>query len=139
MNDGDGLLATLELNQRLAEIRRGDFRHLDNRPISMQMASQRYGVPYRTLYRWVQRGYIRVLARGPRRALLLDEGDLAFVASVYRVRQESGTLGGAPLLVRRDGEWIPRLLQHPFRRSTVLPVHQGRKDEGGRSRSREEK
>ncbi len=91
MTDASNLRAALELNQRLADIRRANFRHLDGRAIPIQVAVRRYGVPYRTLYRWVGQGYVQALGRGPRRSLLLDEGDVAFVASVYSVRRESGT------------------------------------------------
>jgi len=101
------------VNDELRAISIEQFRDLLGRGITLQEASEKYGVPYITLYRWIQQGYVPVLDRQGRR-LLVDEGHVAFVAMVRHIRRKHRTLGGAPLLERDEqGQWVPYLLRHP--------------------------
>ena len=49
---------------------------LEGKPIRVSKAAQKYQIPSGTLSRWVNRGYIRVMERGPK-LCVLNEADVA--------------------------------------------------------------
>jgi len=101
-----------DVNARLASIRREDFTHLEGQAISTSQACDTYGVRYHTLMTWVRKGYIKIIRKGSGRynPTLLDHADVAFCATVHRVRRKYGVGYGAPLL---DESGRPYLLKVP--------------------------
>lgn len=101
-----------DINARLSKIRREDFAHLEEVPITVSEAAQKYQVPRHAIYRWIRRGYIRVLQEvsgGRGKALkIINEADVAICSAVYKIRKHYNSL--APLL-NSDGE--PYLLKYP--------------------------
>jgi len=95
------------INEQLSRIKREDFAHLEGVPITVGEAAEKYGVPEPTLYRWIKRGFLRVLGRQGRRKLL-DESTVAYCATIYHVRKPYGTR--APLL---EADGSPYLLRDP--------------------------
>jgi predicted site-specific integrase-resolvase len=65
-------------------------RHLDGRPIGIRAACNEYGFSTSSLYRWIERDYVRILkdqrggGRGRKRAL--NEADVAYAAEVAKIR-----------------------------------------------------
>jgi len=99
---------TWDLNDRLQKIRRDQFNHLNNHPISVTDAMVKYAVVRRrNIDRWLEKGYIRQLRAGYRQ--LLDEGDMAYCAAIYHVRREYH-ITSVPLL---DEDGKPYLIRFP--------------------------
>ncbi len=96
-----------DINARLSQIRREDFAHLEGVEIGLSDAAREFGVSPQTLYKWVKRGYIRVLREAGRRKFV-DKSDVAFCATIYKARKPFGSR--APLLTD-DGK--PYLLKYP--------------------------
>ncbi len=115
--DGNGEvkrpLTLEEINARLAAVKKEDFAHLEGKGITVAEALQKYGISKTTLYRWVRRGYVRILRKGSSKnsPTLLDESDIAFCCKVQKVRIEVGIPRGAPLL---DAQGTPHLLRRPL-------------------------
>ncbi len=102
-----------EINQRLIEVKREQFAHLEGKGITAREASQKYGVPKPTLHRWAKRGYVRLLHRGTdvSNPSLFDESDVAYCAAIHKIRREIGIPSGAPLL---DHKGNPHLFRRPM-------------------------
>ena len=56
------------------------------RPISVNAAAKKYGVPQGTLSRWAQRGIVKVLQKpkGHGYKMFIDEASVALAAQYYR-------------------------------------------------------
>jgi len=63
-------------------------RHLEGRPIGINEARARYGLPLASLYRWIESGYIRVIqdakGRGRGKKRILNEADVAYAHLLRR-------------------------------------------------------
>ncbi len=106
----DGIIAVrqedaqrLTPKEQLPEYRK--HAHLKGVGIGINEAAKKYGVPFSTLHGWMERGYIARLGREGRK-VLLDEGDVAYCAEVYRRRG-------------RPGRWIFDQDGRPYARKTV--------------------
>ncbi len=99
-----------DINAQLAAIRREDFEHLEGQGITVRSASEHYGVPIPTLYRWVKAKYVKILHKGKSKTdpSLLNEADVAYCTSVYKIRKSFRSF--APLL---DDAGNPYLLRFP--------------------------
>ena len=93
-----------ELNQTIF---REQFDHLSGQAITISEATQKYGLNNRTIRRWIDRGYIKVLKDGY--GTQLDHGDVAYCAAVYQ--SLGGTQGkrlfdddGQPYQLKRN-DW----------------------------------
>jgi predicted site-specific integrase-resolvase len=68
-------------------------RHLDGKPIGVREACEKYNLSPTSLYRWINRKYIRVLndQRGGGRGIkrLLNEADVAYAAAVAKRRGQT--------------------------------------------------
>lgn len=106
--DGELLVAEHDIGSSL-HIRREDFAHLRGRKINVRKAIWKYGIAPRTLSRWAEAKYIRILHRGYR--LDLDEGDVAYCAAVYEAKYQlyDGQLSGVPIF---DQEGNPYRLKY---------------------------
>lgn len=61
--------------------------HLDGQGIGMAEAARKYNMHHRTVSRWAQAGYIRVLKRdGPGKKVLVNEADVAYAKHVFEIR-----------------------------------------------------
>lgn len=79
--------------------RRENFAHLEGRGVSISQAAERYGIPFSTLQRWVQRGWIRIIREGGRgKPYELNEADIAYLAAIFK--RIEGT--------RRGKRWKPK-------------------------------
>ncbi|MBI3361420.1 MAG: helix-turn-helix domain-containing protein [Chloroflexi bacterium] len=74
--------------ERLPEYKR--HARLKGMTIGINEAAKEYGIPQRTISRWVQRGYIRRIGREGLK-VLIDKQDVAYCAEIYR--QRGGTAG----------------------------------------------
>ena len=65
-------------------------KHLDGVPIGLGEACAKYGLSSPSIYRWIERGYVRVLddqrGGGRGRKRLLNEADVAYAALVAKER-----------------------------------------------------
>jgi transposase len=66
--------------------------HLDGKPIGLREAIEKYDISMSTVYRWIDKGYVRVLeeggvGRGNKR--LLNEADMAYAGKVADIRGRS--------------------------------------------------
>ncbi len=102
-----------EINARLAAVRREDFAHWENHPITLRDASKQFKVPVGTIDRWTRRGYVRVIRRGTSKSkpTLVNAADVAYCARIREIRQQAGIPFGAPLL---DDNGNPYLLKRPL-------------------------
>ena len=92
----DDLLALINrTNERLKAVHREDFAFLRGRLISIPDAAKRYGIPAPTLRAWLRRGYLtrQHAPNGAGVGILLDEAEVAFLATLHRIRREVGTRG----------------------------------------------
>ncbi len=102
-----------DINDRLSAIKRDDYEHLRGRPITVSEAAEKYDLVRQTIIRWANQTYIGALQEstglgGTR--MELDEADVAYCATIYRIRREAGIRTGFPLL---DESGKPGLLKHP--------------------------
>jgi len=69
--------------------------------IGMNEASRKYDVPQPTISRWAKAGWIRVMGKDPgyvqNRRLWIDEGEVAYCAEVYHLKQAGGRKQGRKL------------------------------------------
>lgn len=86
----DGIIAVrqedamqLAPKERLPEYRK--HTHLKGQGIGINEAAKKYGIPFSTVRRWMELGYITRLGRHGRK-ILLDEADVAYSAEVYHQR-----------------------------------------------------
>jgi hypothetical protein len=76
----------------IPQITRAQFKHLRGRRITVAKAAKQYGIHRRTITRWVNNGWIKILeaedigARWPR--WHLDAADVAYCAGVYQALKE---------------------------------------------------
>jgi transposase len=74
-------------------------KHLDGRPIGLEDAYTKYDMNPSSVYRWINKGYIRILkdrrGGGRGRKRLINEADMAYVAEVA---DERGRKRGKPIL-----------------------------------------
>jgi len=96
------------LNEKLQAITQEQFIHLRGNKITITDAEQKYGIPNRTIRKWIGHNYIQVIDRGY--PVKIDEGNLAYCAAIYSERQKAGVVAGAPLL---NEQRKPYLLKHP--------------------------
>ena len=95
-----------DINARLRAIKREDFEHLRGQAITVSEAAKKYGIIRRTIIRWADKGYCKIIVPGYR--MELDEADVAYCAAIHEVRKKYKSR--APLL-QEDGS--PYLLIHP--------------------------
>jgi hypothetical protein len=75
------------------------YKALKGQVITVSEAAEEFDVPRQNFIKWVQKGYIKILAPGgPNLAMELDKADVVFCADVYHWRKEIGLSTGAPLL-----------------------------------------
>lgn len=86
VNQAD-ILANLPVSER-PEFKK--FTHLLGSKIMVSEAADKYHVSHVTILRWVKRGYIPVLQRGPGRAIFIDEAHAAYCAEVYKANKGQG-------------------------------------------------
>ncbi len=101
-----------ELNRRLAQIERVAFKDLEGVGISISEAARKYSLLPQTVHVWAKRGLVRVLDEGKGRGSrkIVNEADVAYLASIHHLRKRFGVRSGIPLL---DEEGRPKLLKHP--------------------------
>ena len=75
----------LAKGQEVVVVRREDFEHLRGNKLGIAEAARKYGLPNPTISRWVRRGIIRVLGREGQK-VLIDEADVAYAVTVYRLK-----------------------------------------------------
>jgi predicted site-specific integrase-resolvase len=79
--------------------------HLDGKPIGLEDAYTKYDMNPSSVYRWIEKGYIRILkdrrGGGRGRKRLINEADMAYIAEVG---DERGRKRGKPILT---SEFIP--------------------------------
>jgi hypothetical protein len=80
--NGTVAVAESELGQIIA-ITRDQFKHLRGHPITIAMASERYGINHVTIRGWIEREYIHVIKEGY--GTEIDESDIAYCAAVYKI------------------------------------------------------
>lgn len=80
VNQSD-ILASLPVNER-PEFKK--FSHLLGVKIMISEVAEKYGLSHVTVLRWVKRGYIPVLQRGPGRAVYIDEAHAAYCAEIHK-------------------------------------------------------
>lgn len=68
---------------------RKNFEELENQPISLNAAAEKYGINKPTLSRWKNKGYIKVLYQEGQK-IFLNEADVAYLASVYHKKPGRG-------------------------------------------------
>lgn len=70
-----------------AEYIRTHFPKLSGKPINMSEAARKYGLTNPSISNMARRGQIKTLGRDPQdpRAVLVDEGEIAYCAAVRRV------------------------------------------------------
>ncbi len=65
------------------------FAHLEETPIWILKAAEKYRVPFSTLRGWVTKGYIKVVGSEGKK-VLLNEQDIAYCAEIYHRRKGQG-------------------------------------------------
>ena len=65
--------------------------HLDGHPIGIREACEKYRLDVSSIYRWIDKGYVRVLSRGNKgggrgRKRTLNEADVAYISLVADLR-----------------------------------------------------
>jgi hypothetical protein len=113
--NGELLVAETNVDSSL-KIKRKDYKHLHNQPISASEASRKYSqihnisISQRIFSRWAELKYITVLERGYR--LLLDEADVAYCAAVYKAKHDlyRGRMSGVRIF---DEAGNPYELKYP--------------------------
>ncbi len=86
VNQSD-VLASLPVTERPEFKKHAD---LLNTKIMISDAEEKYGVSHVTILRWVKRGFIPVLQRGPGRSVFIDEAHAAYCAEIYKANQGQG-------------------------------------------------
>lgn len=106
---GETMLAYVEpMTQSKQDILTSKYAALLGQPITVGDAAQKYGINRRTIFRWLNKGYIAVLEPEP--VKLIDEGEFKYCLDIYRQRQRNGVKTGAPLL---DDNGLPYELKRP--------------------------
>ena len=76
-----------QIKERLVFVRDTE---LDGVPIRAIEAAEKYNVKRQTLTRWVKRGFLRPLERGPK-LLTLNEAEVKLVADIYNTAKQHTT------------------------------------------------
>lgn len=83
----DDVLANLPVEDR-PEFKK--HAHLLGTKIMVSDVASKYGVSHVNVLRWIKRGLIPVLQRGPGRAVFVDEAHAAYCAEVYKDNKGQG-------------------------------------------------
>jgi excisionase family DNA binding protein len=96
--------------QTKEEIIAEKFAHLQNEPITVTQAAQRYKLSRQTVLEWTSRSYIQVIKPGYR--MELNEADVAYCAEVYhqKAQEYDGRLRGVNIF---DKYGNPYSVKHP--------------------------
>lgn len=86
VNQND-VLASLPVEDR-PEFKK--YAHLLGTKIMVSDVAEKYGVSHVNVLRWIKRGLIPVLQRGPGRSVFVDEAHAAYCAEVYRANKGQG-------------------------------------------------
>jgi hypothetical protein len=65
------------------------FEHLAGQAIWVSKAARKYGIPQKTVSRWLERALIKSIGKDKNR-ILLDEQDVAYCADIYNKRKGQG-------------------------------------------------
>lgn len=85
------------------------YGNLVGQPITVSDAAEKYGISSRvTIHNWAKKGYITIIEPGYQ--MTLDEADVAYCASIYKQKKESGLGYRGPLL---DEHGLPYELKRP--------------------------
>ena len=75
------------------------FKNLSGQGIGIREASRKFGIPDRTISRWVQKGYIRILQHAGRK-IIIDLADVSYCDFIYKQNPGQGkwlfSQNGAP-------------------------------------------
>lgn len=101
--DGDIAVAEEDVSETRETMAKRDklwrrVEHLDGKPIGLEDAYTKYNMSPPSVYRWIEKGYIRVLkdrrGGGRGRKRLINEADIAYAAEVA---DERGRKRGRPI------------------------------------------
>lgn len=76
--DGTLVLVEGDVRKLATVISRDKVAHLENQRIRLGEAARKYKIDRRNLWRWAQQGYIRKVKGEGKRALWLNEADVAY-------------------------------------------------------------
>lgn len=95
--------------QTKQDILKEQYGHLLGRQITVSDAAEKYEIHRRTIFKWIDKGYISVVEEEPVKQV--DEAEVKYCVDIYRQKKEGG-LGfyGAPLL---DEKGLPYQLKRP--------------------------
>jgi len=95
-----GVLHVTVQQQYTVEVRHNAA--LDGQPIRAAEAATKYDITDVNLSRWAAKGLLRIIEQGPK-LLILDEGDVAKAAAIYkRVKEVSGSAVHAGYVLKRE-------------------------------------
>jgi len=84
------------------------FAKLKGKGIGVAEAGRKYSVPFQTISRWKNKGYIPVIGKEGKQKLLLDESYVAYCAHVYKQDAGSGKRpfdkNGTPYILKTISE-----------------------------------
>jgi len=84
--DGDVIVSENSVQEKVRKEDLPEYKkhaHLIGRPIWLSEAERKYGIPNKTLYRWMKSGIIAFLHSDGYRTFV-DEADVAYCAEIYR-------------------------------------------------------
>lgn len=121
--DQDREEAIANVNRRLRAVKRSRYDRYEDRWEKVSTAAAQMRIRQVTLRLWIKDGHVRVnKAHYP---MLVNLADVAYCAALYRIRKETGTQSGAPL-INEDGS--PYELRHVY--ASILRKERLEKEEG---------
>ncbi len=106
----------LAKGQEVVVVRREDFEHLRGNRLGISEAARKYGLRQPTLSHWVRRGIVNVLGRDGNK-ILVDEADVAYAATVYRLK---GGRQGMRIFDKEGRPYQPRSRAHRAERIVIV-------------------
>lgn len=101
------VLAADAMTKTKDQIIQEKYSSLAGQPITASEAADKYDVHRRTIFKWIDKGYLTVLEPEP--VMQVDEAEVAYCVDVYKERRDK-IPKGVPLL-GEDG--LPYQLKHP--------------------------
>lgn len=106
---GFAVFAVPEREMTKDDILKEKYTALVGQPITVSEAAQKYDIHRRTIFKWIDKGYIAIVQEEPVKQV--DEAEVKYCVDIYRQRKSEGFgIYGAPLL---DKNGLPYQLKRP--------------------------